>query len=169
MPEHQWRFTGTAKVAESQEEAVEMILGGRIVAGDVVVVRYEGPKGGPGMQEMLYPTSYLKGVGLGPKCALITDGRFSGGSSGLSVGHVSPEAAAGGAIGLVEDGDSIEFSIPDRSVNLLVSDEELVARRAARDAAGWRPRARERQVSAALKIYASLARSADKGAARSID
>ena len=169
VPEHQWRFTGTAKVAESQEEAVEMILGGKIVAGDVVVVRYEGPKGGPGMQEMLYPTSYLKGVGLGPKCALITDGRFSGGSSGLSVGHVSPEAAAGGAIGLVEDGDSIEFSIPDRSVNLLVSDEELVARRAARDAAGWRPKAREREVSAALRIYASLALSADKGAARSID
>lgn len=112
MPAEQWEFSGPAKVAESQEEAVEKILGGQIQAGDVVVVRYEGPKGGPGMQEMLYPTSYLKGVGLGPKCALITDGRFSGGSSGLSIGHVSPEAASGGTIGLVEDGDIITFSIP---------------------------------------------------------
>ncbi|MFP5415612.1 MAG: dihydroxy-acid dehydratase [Actinomycetes bacterium] len=166
VPEAQWVFSGPAKVAESQEEAVEMILGGRIVAGDVVVVRYEGPKGGPGMQEMLYPTSYLKGVGLGPKCALITDGRFSGGSSGLSLGHISPEAASGGAIGLIRDGDTVSISIPDRSINVELSDDELAARRAEQDAAGWRPVGRERHVSNALKIYASLALSADKGAAR---
>ena len=168
VPEHQWQFSGPAKVAESQEEAVEMILGKKIVEGDVVVVRYEGPKGGPGMQEMLYPTSYLKGVGLGPKCALITDGRFSGGSSGLSVGHVSPEAASGGAIGLVEDGDIIEFSIPQRRVELKVSDEELAERRRVRDAEGWRPRNRDRQVSAALRLYAMFAESADKGAVRRV-
>ena len=169
VPEHQWVFSGPAKVAESQEEAVDMILSKQIEAGDVVVVRFEGPKGGPGMQEMLYPTSYLKGVGLGPKCALITDGRFSGGSSGLSVGHVSPEAAAGGAIGLVRDGDIIEFSIPERSVNLKVDDAELQRRREEADAAnpdGWQPRNRERHVSTALKIFALLAQSADKGAAR---
>ncbi|WP_232549317.1 dihydroxy-acid dehydratase [Propioniciclava soli] len=166
VPEHQWTFSGPAKVAESQEEAVEMILGGRIVEGDVVVVRYEGPKGGPGMQEMLYPTSYLKGVGLGPRCALITDGRFSGGSSGLSLGHISPEAAAGGAIGLIRDGDVISISIPERSINVEVSDEELTRRREEQDVAGWRPAQRERVVSNALKIYASLALSADKGAAR---
>ena len=166
VPEHQWVFKGPAKVAESQDEAVEMILGGKIVEGDCVVVRYEGPKGGPGMQEMLYPTSYLKGVGLGPKCALITDGRFSGGSSGLSLGHISPEAASGGAIGLIEDGDIISISIPDRSINVEVSDEVLAERRARQDAAGWRPKNRERHVSNALKIYASLAQSADKGAAR---
>jgi dihydroxy-acid dehydratase len=169
VPADQWTFRGPAKVTESQEEAVEAILGGKIQAGDVVVVRYEGPKGGPGMQEMLYPTSYLKGVGLGPKCALITDGRFSGGSSGLSVGHVSPEAASGGPIGLVEDGDFIEFSIPDRRIHLDVPDEVLAARRAAQDAAGWQPKDRDRPVSAALRIYASLALSADKGAARRID
>ena len=169
VPEDQWTFTGPAKVAESQEAAVDMILGGKILPGDVVVVRYEGPKGGPGMQEMLYPTSYLKGVGLGPKCALITDGRFSGGSSGLSVGHVSPEAASGGTIGLVEDGDLIEFSIPERRVQLLVDDETLAARRAVRDAEGWKPKDRVREVSAALKIYAMLAQSADKGAARKVD
>jgi len=166
VPEDQWTFRGPAKVSESQEEAVEQILGGKIVAGDVVVVRYEGPKGGPGMQEMLYPTAYLKGVGLGPKCALITDGRFSGGSSGLSIGHVSPEAASGGAIALVEDGDLIEISIPNRSINLLVDDATLSERRARRDELGWVPATRERTVSAALRVYASLALSADKGASR---
>ncbi|QGF24639.1 dihydroxy-acid dehydratase [Raineyella fluvialis] len=166
VPEDQWTFCGPAKVTESQEEAVEAILGGRIVAGDVVVVRYEGPKGGPGMQEMLYPTSYLKGIGLGPQCALITDGRFSGGSSGLSIGHVSPEAASGGAIGLIEDGDIIEISIPDRTINVRLSDDELAARRVARDAQGWRPADRDREVSEALKIFGALAQSADKGAAR---
>lgn len=169
VPEHQWHFRGPAKVAESQDEAVEMILGGRIVAGDVVVVRYEGPKGGPGMQEMLYPTSYLKGVGLGPQCALITDGRFSGGSSGLSLGHISPEAASGGTIGLVEDGDMIEIDIPARRITLDVPDEVLAERRAAADAAGWKPRTRVREVSPALKIFAKFAQSADKGAARLVD
>ena len=168
VPEHQWTFAGPAKVAESQEQAVEMILGGRIEPGDVVVVRYEGPKGGPGMQEMLYPTSYLKGVGLGPQCALITDGRFSGGSSGLSVGHVSPEAASGGPIGLVRDGDRIEFSIPERRVTLHVDDAELARRRAEQDAAGWQPVDRDRPVSAALRIFAMFAQSADKGAARKV-
>ncbi|MDR2975633.1 MAG: dihydroxy-acid dehydratase [Propionibacteriaceae bacterium] len=166
VPAQQWTFTGPAKVAESQEEAVESILGGRIQPGDVVVVRYEGPKGGPGMQEMLYPTSYLKGVGLGPQCALITDGRFSGGSSGLSIGHVSPEAADHGAIGLIRDGDLISISIPDRSIEVLVADEELARRRAEQDTVGWAPAARIRPISNALKIYASLAQSADKGAAR---
>ncbi len=159
-------FKGPAKVTESQEDAVSAILGGKIVAGDVVVVRYEGPKGGPGMQEMLYPTSFLKGRGLGPSCALITDGRFSGGTSGLSIGHVSPEAAAGGTIGLVEEGDLIEIDIPTRSIQLLVSPEELAARRAAREKTGWQPVNRERPVSAALRAYASMALSADQGAAR---
>lgn len=166
VPEHQWVFSGPAKVAESQDEAVEMILGGKIVEGDVVVVRYEGPKGGPGMQEMLYPTSYLKGIGLGPKCALITDGRFSGGSSGLSLGHISPEAASGGTIGLIRDGDIISIDIPARSINVALSDAELAKRRVQQDALGWRPVNRDRVVSNALKIYASLALSADKGAAR---
>ena len=166
VPEQQWTFAGPAKVAESQDEAVEMILSGRIEAGDVVVVRYEGPKGGPGMQEMLYPTSYLKGVGLGPQCALITDGRFSGGSSGLSVGHVSPEAASGGTIGLVRDGDIISFDIPERSVRIELSDDELAARRAEQNDKGWRPAQRDRTVSAALRIFAQFAQSADKGAAR---
>ncbi|MGD8214246.1 dihydroxy-acid dehydratase [Aestuariimicrobium sp. Y1814] len=169
VPEHQWQFRGPAKVAESQDEAVEMILDGKVVEGDVVVVRYEGPKGGPGMQEMLYPTSYLKGVGLGPKCALITDGRFSGGSSGLSLGHISPEAAAGGTIGLVEDGDLIEIDIPNRSIVLDVPEDVLAQRRAAADEAGWKPKSREREVSAALKIFAKFAQSADKGAARLVD
>jgi len=168
VPEEQWTFRGTAKVSESQEAAVEAILGKRIEPGDVVVVRYEGPKGGPGMQEMLYPTAYLKGIGLGPKCALITDGRFSGGSSGLSIGHVSPEAAAGGAIGLVRDGDIIEISIPDRTVNLVVDDAELARRREEQDGKGWEPVNRERTVSRALQVYASLAQSADKGAARRV-
>lgn len=169
VPEDQWVFRGTAKVSESQDEAVEQILGGHIKAGDVVVVRYEGPKGGPGMQEMLYPTSYLKGVGLGPKCALITDGRFSGGSSGLSIGHVSPEAAAGGTIGLVEDGDIIEISIPDRRIHLDVADDVLAARRAKAEEQGWKPVSRQREVSPALKIFAKFAQSADKGAARVVD
>lgn len=166
VPEHQWVFSGPAKVTESQEEAVDAILNGRIEAGDVVVVRYEGPKGGPGMQEMLYPTSYLKGVGLGPKCALITDGRFSGGSSGLSLGHISPEAASGGNIGLVRDGDIITINIPDRSINVEVSDEELAKRRAEQDKIGWKPAKRDRVVSNSLKVFALLAQSADKGAAR---
>ena len=166
VPEDQWEFAGPAVVAESQDEAVEKILGGKVKPGDVVVVRFEGPKGGPGMQEMLYPTSYLKGVGLGPKCALITDGRFSGGSSGLSVGHVSPEAASGGTIALVEDGDIIRFSIPNRTVTLEVDDEVLAQRRAAAEARGWKPKDRVRVVSPALKIFAMLAQSADKGAAR---
>jgi len=169
VPESVWTFRGPAVVTESQEEAVEAILSKRVQPGDVVIVRYEGPKGGPGMQEMLYPTSYIKGLGLGQKCALITDGRFSGGSSGLSIGHVSPEAASGGTIGLVEDGDIIEISIPDRTMNLLVDDATLAARRAVRDAEGWKPKHRDRQVSMALKVYASLALSADKGAARSLD
>ncbi|MCL2491114.1 MAG: dihydroxy-acid dehydratase, partial [Propionibacteriaceae bacterium] len=166
VPADQFTFAGPAKVAESQEQAVEMILGGKIVAGDVVVVRYEGPQGGPGMQEMLYPTSYLKGVGLGPKCALITDGRFSGGSSGLSLGHISPEAAAGGAIGLIRDGDIIAIDIPNRRIDLQVSDEELAARRAEQDSIGWKPAHRDRVVSNSLRIFAMLAQSADKGAAR---
>ena len=169
VPEEQWEFSGTAVVTESEQEAVDAILHGRVKEGDFVVVRYEGPRGGPGMQEMLYPTSYLKGVGLGPKCALITDGRFSGGSSGLSIGHVSPEAAAGGAIGLVEDGDRITVSIPNRTIQLEVDDEELAERRRKADEAGWRPKHRERQVSCALRIYGALAQSADKGAARRFD
>ncbi len=169
VPVEQWEFTGTAVVTESQEDAVEAILTGAIKPGDIVIVRYEGPKGGPGMQEMLYPTAYLKATGLGPDCALITDGRFSGGSSGLVIGHISPEAASGGSIGLVESGDTIEISIPDRRLHLAVSDEVLAERRTARDAAGWVPADRDRQVSASLRMYASLALSADKGAARHID
>jgi dihydroxy-acid dehydratase len=164
------RFSGVARVCESQEEAVEKILGGRIVAGDIVVVRYEGPKGGPGMQEMLYPTSYIKSVGLGKQCALLTDGRFSGGSSGLSIGHVSPEAAAGGAIGLVEDGDRIEIDIPGRSIRLAMSDAELEQRRQAMEArpAPWTPVGRDRQVSPALRAYAAMTTSADTGAVRDV-
>lgn len=162
-------FRGPAKVYESQEAASEAILGGKVVAGDVVVIRYEGPKGGPGMQEMLYPTTFLKSMGLGKSCALITDGRFSGGTSGLSIGHVSPEAASGGLIGLVRDGDIIDINIAGRGMVLDVADSELAARREtelARGAAAWTPVARERQVSFALKAYASLATSADKGAVR---
>ncbi|MBR33434.1 MAG: dihydroxy-acid dehydratase [Spirochaetaceae bacterium] len=165
------KFTGKARVMESQEEAVYKILNNHIVAGDVVVIRYEGPKGGPGMQEMLYPTSYLKSKGLGKDCALITDGRFSGGTSGLSIGHVSPEAAAGGAIGLVEEGDTIEIDIPNRSIQLAVSDDELTKRRVAMDAKGkaaWKPVDRDRQVSAALRAYAALTTSAHTGAVRDI-
>ncbi|WKS97245.1 dihydroxy-acid dehydratase [Gallibacterium anatis] len=159
-------FTGPAKVYESQEDAVEGILGGKVIAGDVVVIRYEGPKGGPGMQEMLYPTSYLKSMGLGKACALLTDGRFSGGTSGLSIGHVSPEAANGGTIGLVEDGDLIAIDIPQRKIELLVDAQELAKRRAVREEQGWKPKSRQRQVSLALRAYASLATSADKGAVR---
>jgi dihydroxy-acid dehydratase len=164
-----WRFQGPAVVAESQEDAVEAILTKRVKAGDVVVIRYEGPKGGPGMQEMLYPTSYLKGTGLGKECALITDGRFSGGTSGLSIGHASPEAASGGTIALVQDGDLITIDIPARSIRLEVSDEELAARRAALEAGtGYRPANRDRKVSAALRAYAAMALSADKGAVRDV-
>jgi dihydroxy-acid dehydratase len=164
-----WRFSGPAVVVESQEDAVEAILTGRITPGDVVVIRYEGPRGGPGMQEMLYPTSYLKGRGLGKACALITDGRFSGGTSGLSIGHVSPEAASGGTIALVRDGDPIVIDIPDRLLHLDVEDAELDRRRAEQAAAGYRPAApRPRKVSTALKAYAALALSADKGAVRDV-
>ncbi|MGY3114269.1 dihydroxy-acid dehydratase [Pantoea eucalypti] len=162
-------FTGPAKVYESQDDAVEAILGGKVVAGDVVVIRYEGPKGGPGMQEMLYPTTYLKSMGLGKSCALITDGRFSGGTSGLSIGHASPEAANGGTIALVKDGDTIEIDIPNRGIKLAVPDNELHARREeqqARGDAAYTPVNRQREVSFALRAYALLATSADKGAVR---
>ncbi|MBL8447156.1 MAG: dihydroxy-acid dehydratase [Zoogloeaceae bacterium] len=166
-----WTFTGRARVFESQEAAVEGILGDQIVAGDVVVIRYEGPKGGPGMQEMLYPTSYLKSKGLGKSCALLTDGRFSGGTSGLSIGHASPEAAMGGAIALVEEGDTIEIDIPNRRIHLAVSDVELARRHNVMDAKGakaWKPVDRKRVVSAALQAYAALTTSADTGAVRDI-
>ncbi|MDR3086861.1 MAG: dihydroxy-acid dehydratase [Azoarcus sp.] len=166
-----WKFSGTARVFESQEAAVDGILAEKVQAGDVVVIRYEGPKGGPGMQEMLYPTSYLKSRGLGKQCALLTDGRFSGGTSGLSIGHASPEAACGGAIALIEDGDAIEIDIPGRGIRLAVSDEELARRRAAMEARGevaWKPTGRERPVSAALQAYAALTTSADTGAVRDI-
>ncbi|MFE4459976.1 dihydroxy-acid dehydratase [Nocardia tengchongensis] len=164
---HMHSFTGPALVVESQEDAVEAILSGRIKSGDVLVIRYEGPSGGPGMQEMLYPTSYLKGLGLAGECALITDGRFSGGSSGCSVGHISPEAAAGGPLALVADGDSITIDIPTRSLTVHVDDAELATRRAALEAGGgYRPRHRDRTVSPALKTYALLATSADRGAVR---
>ncbi|BBU94189.1 MULTISPECIES: dihydroxy-acid dehydratase [Providencia] len=162
-------FRGPAKVFESQDDAVEAILGGKVVEGDVVVIRYEGPKGGPGMQEMLYPTSYLKSMGLGKSCALITDGRFSGGSSGLSIGHISPEAASGGLLALVQDGDIIDIDIPKRTMVLDVSESELNQRREAELARGdkaYTPRNRQREVSFALRAYASLATSADKGAVR---
>lgn len=162
-------FEGTAHVTESQDEAVANILADKVKAGDVVIVRYEGPKGGPGMQEMLYPTSYIKSKGLGKACALLTDGRFSGGTSGLSIGHCSPEAAAGGAIGLVRNGDRIRIDIPNRSIDVLVSSEELAQRRAEQDALGWKPaQPRPRKVSAALKAYAKLVTSADKGAVRDL-
>ena len=166
-----WKFSGNARVFESQDAAVEAILDDRIVAGDVVVIRYEGPKGGPGMQEMLYPTSYLKAKNMGKVCALLTDGRFSGGTSGLSIGHVSPEAAAGGAIGLIEEGDVIEIDIPKRSINLAVAEVELAKRRAAMDAKGskaWQPLNRQRVVSQALLAYAAMTTSADTGAVRDI-
>ena len=164
-------FNGKARIFESQDDAVAAILGDEIKAGDVVLIRYEGPRGGPGMQEMLYPTSYLKSKGLGKACALITDGRFSGGTSGLSIGHASPEAAEGGAIGLVEEGDTIEIDIPNRTINVAISDDELASRRVAMEAketAAWKPVARERHVSAALRAYAAMATSASKGAVRDV-
>ena len=162
-------FTGTAKVYYSQDTAVEGILNDEVKAGDIVVIRYEGPKGGPGMQEMLYPTSYIKSKHLGKECALITDGRFSGGTSGLSIGHISPEAAAGGAIALIEDGDTIEINIPERSINLKISDDELKQRREKEEAFGkdaFKPRGRDRVVSHALKAYSMMVTSADRGAVR---
>jgi dihydroxy-acid dehydratase len=163
-------FTGKARVFESQDAAVLGILNGGVVAGDVVVIRYEGPRGGPGMQEMLYPTSYLKSKGLGKACALITDGRFSGGTSGLSIGHVSPEAAEGGLIGLVEEGDPIEIDIPKRSIRLAVAEDVLAKRRAAMQARGdkaWKPaEQRKRNVTTALRAYAAMTTSAAKGAVR---
>ncbi|MFV1921825.1 MAG: dihydroxy-acid dehydratase [Methylotenera sp.] len=166
------KFTGRARVFESQDSTVEAILADKIVPGDVVVIRYEGPKGGPGMQEMLYPTSYLKSKGLGKECALLTDGRFSGGTSGLSIGHASPEAAEGGAIGLVEEGDTIEIDIPNRTINLKVTDEELAERRTKMDAKGksaWKPVQRERDVSLALRAYAAMTTSAAFGAVRNVE
>lgn len=166
VDENSLTFSGPAVVFESQDTAVEGILGGKVKSGDVVVIRYEGPKGGPGMQEMLYPTTYLKSIGLGKECALITDGRFSGGTSGLSIGHVSPEAAAGGTIGLVNDGDIINIDIPNRSIELQVDDAELTQRRVIADQQGWKPVSRQREVSYALRAYALLATSADQGAIR---
>ena len=166
------KFTGRARVFESQDDAVAGILGDKIVAGDVVVIRYEGPRGGPGMQEMLYPTSYLKSKGLGKACALLTDGRFSGGTSGLSIGHVSPEAAEGGAIGLVEEGDAIAIDIPNRTINLSISADELTRRRQAMEAKGpakaWQPESRVRIVSSALRAYAAMTTSAARGAVRDV-
>jgi len=163
------KFSGPAKVFESQDAAVKGILGNEVKAGDVVVIRYEGPKGGPGMQEMLYPTSYLKSKGLGKACALLTDGRFSGGTSGLSIGHVSPEAANGGTIGLVRDGDIIDIDIPNRAISLRLDEATLAARRAEQDAKGWKPaEQRKRKVTTALKAYAAFATSADRGAVRDL-
>lgn len=168
-----WKFEGPAHVVESQEEAVAHILEGKVQKGEAVIVRYEGPKGGPGMQEMLYPTSYLKSKGLGEHCALITDGRFSGGTSGLSIGHVSPEAASGGNIALVRNGDPIRIDIPARKIEIVISEDELEKRRQEmRDLGqqGWKPsEERPRKVSKALKAYALLATSADRGAVREID
>ena len=161
VDENIWKFTGPAKVFDSQEAACEGILGGKVVSGDVVVITYEGPKGGPGMQEMLYPTSYIKSRHLGKECALITDGRFSGGTSGLSIGHISPEAAAGGNIGKIQDGDIIEINIPERTINVRLTDEELAAR-------PMTPVTRQREVSKSLRAYASMVSSADKGAVRLI-
>jgi dihydroxy-acid dehydratase len=164
-------FKGPARVFESQEDSSDAILGGKVQPGDVVVIRYEGPRGGPGMQEMLYPTSYIKSVGLGKQCALVTDGRFSGGTSGLSIGHISPEAAAGGEIALLQDGDMIEIDIPGRKINVLVSGNDLEDRRLnqqQRGAAAYTPLLRNRIISGALKAYARLVTSADKGAVRDI-
>ncbi|MGE9289939.1 MAG: dihydroxy-acid dehydratase [Puniceicoccales bacterium] len=168
VDEENLKFEGPARVFESQDDAVTGILKDQVKAGDVVIIRYEGPKGGPGMQEMLYPTSYLKSKGLGKQCALITDGRFSGGTSGLSIGHVSPEAASGGNIGLIEEGDWIRIDIPGRSIEIAVEDGVLAERRAAQDEKGWKPVQRERSVSYALKSYAMLATSADQGAVRDL-
>ena len=166
------KFSGPARIFEGQEDACKAILSREVSAGDIVLIRYEGPKGGPGMQEMLYPTSYLKSMGLGKDCALVTDGRFSGGTSGLSIGHASPEAAEGGAIGLVEEGDIIEIDIPERTINVAIDDAQLERRRAAMDAKGadgWKPAAaRTRKVSPALRAYAALTTSASKGAVRDV-
>jgi len=167
-----WKFIGRARVFESQDDAVTAILNDKIIAGDIVIIRYEGPKGGPGMQEMLYPTSYLKSKGLGKDCALLTDGRFSGGTSGLSIGHASPEAAEGGAIGLIEEGDTIEIDIPNRSIHLSISDDELASRRTDMEAKGkgaWQPVDRDRPVSKALQAYAAMTTSADRGAVRNLE
>ena len=166
-----WHFEGPARVFHSQDDACNAILNDRIKPGDVVVIRYEGPKGGPGMQEMLYPTSYLKSRGLGKACALLTDGRFSGGTSGLSIGHVSPEAACGGAIALIQEGDTIDIDIPNRSIHLAISEQDLQRRRTAmedRKALAWKPKPRKRQVSTALRAYAAMTTSADTGAVRDI-
>jgi dihydroxy-acid dehydratase len=170
VPEELWKFSGPAVVFESQEDAVAGILGGAVKAGDVVIIRYEGPQGGPGMQEMLYPTSFLKGKGLGRDCALITDGRFSGGTSGLSICHVAPEAAAGGAIALAASGDTVVIDIPRRELRLDVSDDELAARqeRLLTSLGSYQPMDRRRPVSAALQVYAAMATSASRGAARDI-
>ena len=166
-----WVMEGPARIFESQDAACEDILGDQLRPGDVVVIRYEGPRGGPGMQEMLYPTSYIKSKHLGDKCALVTDGRFSGGTSGLSIGHVSPEAAEGGVIALVEDGDIIKIDIPQRSINLLLSEDELAERRKKMEAKGtdaYKPLGRKRPVSAALRAYAALTTSAARGAVRDV-
>ena len=171
ISEDLWHFEGPARVVESQEEAVQVILSKTIQAGEVLVVRYEGPSGGPGMQEMLHPTAFMKGTGMGKKCGLITDGRFSGGSSGLSVGHISPEAAAGGVIGLIEDGDPILIDVKTRALKVLVDDDVLAERRAKMEASErpWQPKDRQRTVTTALRAYAKLATSADKGAVRRVD
>ncbi|MEY8565090.1 dihydroxy-acid dehydratase [Corynebacteriaceae bacterium 7-707] len=171
IDESLWHFSGPALVVESQEEAVDVILKKKVAPGDVIVVRYEGPSGGPGMQEMLHPTAFLKGSGLGKKCALITDGRFSGGSSGISVGHISPEAAAGGLIGLVENGDTVTIDVHNRRLTLDVPDEEIARRRAAMEESDspWQPATRQRKVTKALRAYAKMATSADKGAVREVD
>ncbi|BDX04637.1 dihydroxy-acid dehydratase [Planctobacterium marinum] len=165
-----WKFTGRARIYESQDAAVDAILNDEVVAGDTVIIRYEGPKGGPGMQEMLYPTSYLKSKGLGKACALITDGRFSGGTSGLSIGHCSPEAASGGGIGLVQEGDTIIIDIPNRTINVDISETEMAKRRSEMEASEkpWQPVDRERPISNALKVFAAMATSADKGAVRDV-
>ena len=167
-----WKFSGPAKVFDSQESACDGILSGAVKSGDVVVITYEGPKGGPGMQEMLYPTSYIKSMHLGKECALITDGRFSGGTSGLSIGHISPEAAAGGNIGLVRDGDIIDIDIPNRTINVRLSDDVLAERRKEEEKRGrkaFTPPTRNRVVSKSLKAYAAMVSSADKGAIRIIE
>jgi dihydroxy-acid dehydratase len=172
VSEDNFVFEGTAHICESQDAAVEDILNGQVKPGQIVIVRYEGPRGGPGMQEMLYPTSYLKSKGLGKACALVTDGRFSGGTSGLAIGHCSPEAASGGAIGLVEEGDSIRIDIPQRSIELQIAPDELTRRREEMEAKGadaWKPaEARPRRVTPALRAYAAMATSADRGAVRDI-
>jgi len=170
IPEELWHFEGPARVVESQEQAVEVILGKQVQPGDVLVIRYEGPSGGPGMQEMLHPTAFMKGTGMGKVCALITDGRFSGGSSGISVGHISPEAAAGGVIGLIEDGDHVVLDVHERLIELQVDDEVLAERRAKMEASErpWQPRDRDRPVSKALRAYAALATSAHTGAVRRV-